>query len=350
MLFYLAKILFFSEKPHLFALFFISLRANNNNNSNMSLVSVIIPNYNYACFLKQRIDSVLNQAYTDIEVIILDDCSTDDSKDVIEQYRDDRRVSHIVYNEQNSGSTFRQWCKGFSLAKGEFIWIAEADDYAAPTLLEELMTRMTADKDIKVGFVNSHWMLPDSSFINQDYTIPEHERLYEGKQFVHDHLLKENYIYNASMAVFRRDALSGLSDEYLEFRSCGDKLFWKGLAMQGKVLFVCEPLNYFRIHSLKVTSNAIASGLLFAEENRFFHINIADGTISDEKTRKDVVKYFLRYIENIRPQFHSEDVYHQCKELWQQECSFKNGLLYRRTSAFLSALFRSACPYLRLKR
>ena len=79
------------------------------------MVSVIIPNYNHAKYLEQRIDSVLNQSYQDFEVIILDDCSKDNSRDVIEKYRSHERVSHIVYNEQNSGGTFNQWNKGLSL-------------------------------------------------------------------------------------------------------------------------------------------------------------------------------------------------------------------------------------------
>jgi glycosyltransferase involved in cell wall biosynthesis len=293
----------------------------------MELISVIIPNYNYARFLKQRIDSVLNQTYTNIEVIILDDCSSDNSKEIIEQYRNNDRVTHIVYNEQNSGTTFKQWRKGFELAKGDFIWIAEADDYAAPTLLEELVSRMAADKDIKVGIVNSHWVLPDKTFINPDYTIPDEVRIYNGKDFVRQHLLKENYIYNASMAVFRRDALSRLSDEYMSFRSCGDKLFWKELSRQGKVLFVCKPLNYFRIHDSKVTTRSISSGLLFSEENRFYHMNIQDGTITNGHTRADVIKYFLRYIENVRPQLQSEDVYLRCRALWLNECDYRNSQL-----------------------
>lgn len=290
----------------------------------MGLVSVIIPNYNYARFLKQRIDSVLNQTYQDLEVIILDDCSTDESREIIETYRGEKRISHIIYNEQNSGSTFKQWRKGFDLAKGEFIWIAEADDYADPHLLEALVGRMSDDKELKVGFVNSNWVTPGQTFINKDYTISQPLRVYDGKVFVHDHLLKENYIYNASMAVFRHDALAQIDGEYMSFRSCGDKLFWKGLAVQGKVLFVCEALNYFRIHDAKVTTNSISSGLLFEEENRFFHMNIEDGTVCDYATRIDVVRYFLRYIRNVRQNFASEETYLHCKELWDAEWDYRN--------------------------
>ena len=91
-------------------------------------VSIIVPNYNHEKYLDERIQSILNQTYQDFEIIILDDCSTDNSKFVIEKFRNNEHVSHIVYNEQNSGSTFKQWERGFELAKGELIWIAESDD------------------------------------------------------------------------------------------------------------------------------------------------------------------------------------------------------------------------------
>ena len=282
------------------------------------LVSVIIPNYNYARFLTKRIDSVLNQTYKNLEVIILDDKSTDDSRSVIESYRKDPRVTQILFNETNSGSTFKQWQKGFELAQGTFIWIAEADDYAAPTLIEKLIENMAEDADIKVGFVNSYWVAPDRQFINSDYTISEGKHIYDGKQFVCEHLLKENYIYNASMAIFRKDVIKNIGQEYLTFRSCGDKLFWRNAAIQGKVLYVCEPLNFFRIHESKVTTNSITSGLLFNEENRLYHLNILDGFI-DSKNSSDVINYFLQYIKRNKKGFQSKTIYKQVKKMWKDE-------------------------------
>ncbi len=282
------------------------------------LVSVIIPNYNYARFLSQRIDSVLGQTYENLEVIILDDKSTDDSRSVIESYREDPRVTHILYNETNSGSTFKQWQKGFELARGSFIWIAEADDYAAPTLVEKLMENMAEDADIKVGFVNSYWVAPDRQFINSDYIISEEKHIYDGKEFVCEHLLKENYIYNASMAIFRKDVIADIGLEYMSFRSCGDKLFWRNAAIQGKVLYVCEPLNFFRIHQAKVTTNSIASGLLFNEENRLYHLNVVDGFI-DANNNAEVIRYFLKYIKSTKKGFQSKAIYKQVKKMWKDE-------------------------------
>ena len=96
----------------------------------MPKVSVIIPNYNHAPYLVQRIETVLKQSYPDFEVIILDDCSTDGSHDIIERYRGHSKVSRIVYNKVNSGSPFRQWEKGIGICKGEYVWIAESDDWS----------------------------------------------------------------------------------------------------------------------------------------------------------------------------------------------------------------------------
>src|SRR5438034_11203510 len=91
--------------------------------SSMLTVSVIIPNYNHARYLRKRIESVLTQTYQDFEVILLDDCSTDESRSIIGEYRIDPRV-RIELNEQNSGNTFKQWNKGVGLARGTYVWIA----------------------------------------------------------------------------------------------------------------------------------------------------------------------------------------------------------------------------------
>ena len=115
-------------------------------------VSVIIPNYNHEKYLDERIQSVLNQTYTDFEVIILDDVSMDNSKEVIERYRCNPHVSHIVYNTENSGSTFKQWTKGFNLAKGELIWIAESDDSCSPKILETLVGEFEKDDQLVLAY------------------------------------------------------------------------------------------------------------------------------------------------------------------------------------------------------
>ncbi len=77
----------------------------------MPAVSVIVPNYNHAPFLEQRIASILEQTFQDFELILIDDGSTDNSRDIMERYRSNPHVSHILFGESNSGSAFLQWNK-----------------------------------------------------------------------------------------------------------------------------------------------------------------------------------------------------------------------------------------------
>jgi glycosyltransferase involved in cell wall biosynthesis len=102
-------------------------------------VSVAVPNYNHARFLRQRLDTILAQTYQDFELILLDDCSTDESRTILEQYAGDPRA-RLEFNEVNSGSTFKQWNKGVRLAQGKYVWIAESDDYSDARFLERLVS------------------------------------------------------------------------------------------------------------------------------------------------------------------------------------------------------------------
>src|SRR5579872_4420041 len=118
-------------------------------------VSVIIPNYNHAKFLVQRIESVLNQTFTDFEIILMDDKSTDNSLEIIERYRHYPKLSKIILNETNSGSTFKQWNKGIREAKGEYIWIAESDDYADEKFLENLVSIIESNGNVGMAYCQS---------------------------------------------------------------------------------------------------------------------------------------------------------------------------------------------------
>ena len=118
-------------------------------------VSVIVPNYNHRPYLTRRIESILNQTFTDFELILLDDCSKDGSQQLLESYAGNPKVSQIVLNQQNSGSTFAQWKRGLALARGEYVWIAESDDFAEPTFLETLVAQLDAHPEAAMAFSGS---------------------------------------------------------------------------------------------------------------------------------------------------------------------------------------------------
>jgi glycosyltransferase involved in cell wall biosynthesis len=238
------------------------------------LVSVIVPNYRHAAYLPQRIDSILAQTCQDFELILLDDCSPDHSREVLERYRNHPRVSHLVYNEQNSGSAFRQWNKSVGLAQGRYVWIAESDDWAEPTLLAALVAKMAQSDDMALAFCQSY--LADgqgtakgtyiSTYSPDNYAnlaVWAHDFTIAGDQFIADWLRRFNFIPNASAVLFRRDLYLRSGGAVDGLKLTGDWLLWLALAHQGRVGFVATPLNYHRAHGQTVRSDFEA---LYARE------------------------------------------------------------------------------------
>ena len=92
----------------------------------MSLVSIIIPTYNTEKYIEKCIQSVLEQTYTDYEIIIVDDCSTDNSMDVVARFKDPR--IKVIKNEINRGPSYSR-NRGIQLSKGDFIALLDSDDW-----------------------------------------------------------------------------------------------------------------------------------------------------------------------------------------------------------------------------
>ena len=202
----------------------------------MHRVSVIIPNYNHALFLKQRIESVLYQTFQDFEVIILDDCSTDSSRDIIELYRDHPKVKTIVYNSINSGSPFKQWKKGIDLANGDYIWIAESDDFADPIFLEKTVNEFTKNPALGMVFTNSHWVDNNGSECN-DLSIYSESFTRSGIDEIRNQLLIHNSIQNVSSILFRARELKKISNSYTMYKVFGDWILYVEILKQTNLAF-----------------------------------------------------------------------------------------------------------------
>lgn len=239
------------------------------------LVSVIIPSYNHAPYIVQRIDSVLAQTYPNFEVIILDDCSPDNSRELIMKYEGKPHISKIILNETNTGNTFRQWEKGIQLAKGSLIWIAESDDYAAPSFLEKVVSKMTSTPDCVIGF--SHSTIVDKEGKELPWSLDKpklysHQGIYDGTAFARARMIRSNNLYNASMIVFRRECFGQVDPLYKSLRYAGDWAFWLCICTMGTIVEVPECLNAFRQHPKKVTFSAQKEGEKLEEVYRIFSL------------------------------------------------------------------------------
>ena len=224
----------------------------------MPTVSVIVPNYNHAAYLQQRIESILEQTFQDYELILLDDCSTDNSRTILEGYRDNPHVTHIVYNSTNSGSPFHQWAKGVALAQGEWVWIAESDDWAEPELLDTLLTavRQHPSCGIVYGLARrmrngiEPWTTPATGSVTS----------YSGADFAKK-LIFGNVIYNVSMALIHRDLLTQVDMTSLgTLRLCGDWMLYAELCAITDVLEVSRIVSNYRMHDCNTSSQVYREG------------------------------------------------------------------------------------------
>lgn len=267
----------------------------------MPKVSVILPNYNHAAYLPERLESILGQEFEDFEVIILDDHSSDNSIAVLEKYASDGRISHFLKSEANSGSTFIQWEKGLNLAKGEYIWIAESDDIAAPAFLSETVNVLENHKNVGVVFTSSVWIDEKNAEIHR----PEHEsgnREWSGHQLLQDEFLNGPLIYNASSAVFRKSLVAGVDFSVLRtFRYTGDWMFWMQVSAGTQVLRLDKRLNFFRRHAGNVSFKSDREGLLFTEGFRIIRYIYAHYPVSFLTRRKTALRWARRLPEGEMP-------------------------------------------------
>ncbi|MFO0407933.1 MAG: glycoside hydrolase family 99-like domain-containing protein [Labrys sp. (in: a-proteobacteria)] len=232
-------------------------------------VSVVVPNYNYADCLPQRLQTIFDQSHPIEEIIVLDDCSTDRSIDVIMELAETaQRDVSLVINETNSGSVFAQWAKAAEMATGEFVWIAEADDQSDPTFLSSVLSLMRTDPAIAFCFSDSRAIDAEGAQVYASYkpyyaTIEPNAltttRVYAGRDFVEKYLSIKNAILNVSAVVWRRDvlqaAIAACRRELSDLKMAGDwRLYIEALSAPGaRIGYVADPLNVHRRHANSVT-------------------------------------------------------------------------------------------------
>lgn len=274
------------------------------------LVSIVIPNYNHAPFLKERIDSVLNQSYTEFEVIILDDCSSDNSREVIESYRSHKKIKHILYNKNNSGNTFVQWRKGVELAVGEWVWIAESDDLGhADFLLKCLASAQDVDmifcKSIIINELGVESSYLGESFYPTEEVFPSEKPYYriDSTEFLSERMYNFNHIVNASSVLLKRSILHHWIPSITDFRLCGDWMLWVIVLSHARVGYVNEGLNFFRVHDNTVRASESNTMATFYENARiaeYIYRKLPTPVLKRKISEYLIFAYFNRYSKSQR--------------------------------------------------
>lgn len=273
------------------------------------LISIILPNYNHSLFLDKRLDSIFNQTYKNYEIIILDDCSTDSSISKLDSVCNIPKVSHYVKNKINSGSPFRQWQRGIELSKGDYIWIAESDDFCDYYFLEKVLNyKKTLGKSLDIIYTQSIDIDVNENEIyhrikyteNFEPNIWSSNFVIDSSNFIKTYLKNKNVIPNASAVIFKRSLLKNVSfGEITKMKMCGDWLFWIILMNKSTYLgFLAENLNYFRNHP-GVTRNHsdVKSYKLRLKEESTLRSYMEKRVNFKIRQRSEIEKLYLKWIK-----------------------------------------------------
>ncbi|MDE8347403.1 MAG: glycoside hydrolase family 99-like domain-containing protein, partial [Acidocella sp.] len=209
-------------------------------------ISAVVLNYQYAAYLPERLASIFAQTYPVQEILLLDDASTDASLEVAAATAAQAgREIKILANEKNSGSVFAQWRRAAAEARGDYIWLCEADDAAHPSLLAALVEAMERTQTPLLAFA-------DSRAVNAEgqQTMPSYQNYYfqagiralaasgtwDAQDFARNLLIVRNIIPNVSAVLWRREALlkalAGVTD-LEDWKLAGDwRLYLELLAKQ----------------------------------------------------------------------------------------------------------------------
>lgn len=204
-------------------------------NERKQLVSIIIPNFNHARFVGEAINSVLQQDYEDVEIIVVDDGSTDDSREVIARYGN--KVKYI-YQENAGLSAARN--TGIRASKGEFIGVLDADDMYESTFISALVSVLNANMDADGVYCGYQFVDQENNLLPQIENRPvQSDELYkmllDGNFFVPESVFLRRYVYDDV----------GLFDEAL--RACEDWDVWLRATKKFRIIHASEVLTRHRI-------------------------------------------------------------------------------------------------------
>lgn len=214
----------------------------------MPLVSVIMPSYNHEKFISIAIGSVLNQTFTDFELIIIDDASKDRSKEIIKVYQERENRIHAIFHDENKGIA-KTMNEGIEEAGGKFIASIASDDVWVKDKLKKQLKTLEKNEDLVVW---SEGLIIDAQGNHIGELFTQKHGASEKKKSGHifEELLKGNFIFGSSRILKRENIGDIRYNERLRYLN--DYQFAVDLARKYEYYFIPEPLAMYRLHGRNV--------------------------------------------------------------------------------------------------
>lgn len=227
------------------------------------LVSFVVPCYNYANLLPQCVHSLLGQSFRDFEILIMDNCSPDNTPEVAASFKDSR-VRHIR-NEVNLGHV-RNFNKGISMARGKYVWVISPDDWLRSTeVLRRYVDLMERNPQVGYVFCRAIQVLgskePREIGIAQWTNCGSHDRIWKVPRFFMR--LNEGNCVVLSAAMVRKECYEKHGMFSLEMPHANDVYLFFVLALHYQVAYMAEPMVFVRVHEASLTTAFNETGTPF---------------------------------------------------------------------------------------
>jgi glycosyltransferase involved in cell wall biosynthesis len=210
-------------------------------------VSFIVPCYNLAHFLADCVDSILSQTYGDFEVLIMDDCSPDNTPEVAAEFKDPRVI--YIRNETNLGN-IRNYNKGIELSRGRYIWLISADDrLRSPNVLQRYVNLLEKNPQVGYVFCPAITLRDNMEFEVEAWTAwpGDRDRILDGREVLRRSVI--NCPVCAPTGLARKECYTRISHFPLNLPRVGDFYLWSVFATVYDVGYLAEPMIYYRRHS-----------------------------------------------------------------------------------------------------
>lgn len=282
------------------------------------LVSVIVASYNHAKYLPKRMESLLSQTYTNLEIIVIDDCSSDNSKEVLSNYTYDPRVN-LIFKEKNEG-----WVavsnQGAKMAKGDFVIFANCDDYCHIKMIESLVLGIRSSKNIGVSFCRSEMVDENNKFIGNDYDVREKSfrdlcsksTIIYSKE-IYKFFLNSCVIPNLSAALIKKECFEKIGYFSDAYKACCDWDIFLKIFETYDAYYVSDEYNSFRQHVNTIRS-FLKGRVEYEEFIRLLLSQIKDNNrltfIEKMKYRTHVMKLWVLHLSNKNDKGYNNFKYH----------------------------------------
>jgi len=260
--------------------------------SNQPIVSILIPVYNREKIILQTLNSAVNQTYKNIEIIVVDNKSTDNTFEVVKEFAKYHTNVRVYQNEENIGPV-RNWRRCLDYATGEYAKILWSDDLIAPEFIEKTLPYLVDHEDVGFVFTGTEIFNYDTGQRIKAYFIGN-TGIYDTKKFIEGSLLSGPFPVSPGNALFRKkdveknlliDIPNKIGSDFKMHAIGNDVLIYLLIAKNyPKFAFINETLSFFRAHkdSISISTNKTKIATLYNIAKAYF----VENYLTDDKLRK----------------------------------------------------------------